>query len=103
MGTASWALPVGILSAIVVVSFGFVWWWFPRAYRRGVKADMDRVDEDRRQRAMAENSEATSMNGDVEANAGAATGDGTMPAAPPPARLPKATTFKYTPQAYTAY
>lgn len=101
MGAASYAIPVGVLSAIVVASLVFVWWWFPKAYRKGVKADMDRVDQERemRDRHRAEHgSEATSINGDVEANAG--TGEG-MPAAPPPAKHPS--TFKYTPAAYTAY
>lgn len=35
MGVASWAIPVGVLAAIVIVAFVFVWWWFPRAWNKG--------------------------------------------------------------------
>lgn len=42
----AWAIPVGVLGAICVAMFVFIWWWFPRHYRKGVTADMDRVDEE---------------------------------------------------------
>lgn len=45
MGAASWAVPVGILAAIVVIAFAFVWWWFPRAWNRGNKKETDLVQE----------------------------------------------------------
>jgi len=45
MGAASWAVPVGILAAIVVVAFAFIWWWFPRAWQSGVNADFRDVEE----------------------------------------------------------
>ncbi|GAB7344335.1 hypothetical protein MBLNU457_2200t1 [Dothideomycetes sp. NU457] len=45
MGVASWAIPVGILAAIVVVAFAFVWWWFPRAWQSGVNAEARMVEE----------------------------------------------------------
>lgn len=35
MGVTSWAIPVGVLAAIVIVCFVFVWWWFPRAWNKG--------------------------------------------------------------------
>jgi len=54
MGASSWAIPVGILAAIVVVGFAFFWWWFPRTWRGGVKQDDSKLDdmspEDREQR-----------------------------------------------------
>lgn len=45
MGAASWAIPVGVLGGIVVVSFVFVWMWFPRAWQKGVNADTRQVNE----------------------------------------------------------
>lgn len=87
MGAASWAIPVGVLAALSVVMFIFIWWWFPRHYRKGVKADQDQWDEERRQRDLraVQNGEG----GDVEMGA-----DGV--------RVP-AKTFVYTPPAYTVY
>jgi len=81
MGTASWALPVGVLAGICVLMFAFFWWWFPRHWAKGVQADIDEVDEARRQRELA------AQGGDVELGAAAA----------------KPKTFTYTPPAYTAY
>lgn len=111
MSTTTWALPVGILAALCVLMFAFIWWWFPRAYRKGVKADMDRVDEDRRNR---EAYEATQRDLELQADANAAMErNGGEDGAPPGyARTadeggntvtapPK--TFKYTPPAYTSY
>jgi hypothetical protein len=40
MGTASWAVPTGVLAAIVGVGFIFFWFWFPRTWRRGVEAEL---------------------------------------------------------------
>lgn len=45
MGVASWAVPVGVLAAIVVVAFVFVWWWFPRAWNKGNKKEAETVLE----------------------------------------------------------
>lgn len=45
MGASAWAVPVGVLAAIVIVSFGFIWWWFPRAWTKGVNDDMRNVEE----------------------------------------------------------
>jgi len=45
MGAASWAIPVGVLGGIVVISFIFVWMWFPRAWQKGVNADTRVVNE----------------------------------------------------------
>lgn len=90
MGAAAWAIPVGVLAGLCTCMFVFVWWWFPRHYRKGVQADMDRVDGERRERR--EREEAHRM-ADLEAG-----GDGTGTVVAKPT-----TTFKYTPQAYTAY
>jgi len=88
MGAATWAVPVGVLAAIAVACLVFVWWWFPRYYQKGVQADMDRVDEDRRQRELA----AQHLDGDLELG-----GEGGAGAPKKP------TTFKYNPPAYTSY
>lgn len=45
MGAASWAIPVGILCAIVVVALAFVWWWFPRAWQKGINDDARAIAE----------------------------------------------------------
>lgn len=34
------AVPVGILAAICVCMFVFMFWWFPRHYQKGIKMDM---------------------------------------------------------------
>lgn len=68
MGAAAWATPVGILAGIVVAMFAFIWWWFPRHYRKGVQAEMDLVDEAKRQReAAAVEAAARGENIDLEA------------------------------------
>ncbi|KAK4631009.1 hypothetical protein CLAFUW4_03312 [Fulvia fulva] len=53
MGAAAWATPVGVLAGLAVAMFVFIWWWFPRHYRKGIQDDMDRVDEAKRQRELA--------------------------------------------------
>lgn len=45
MGSSSWAIPVGVLSAIVVLAFVFVWWWFPRAWLHGTREEIRAVEE----------------------------------------------------------
>lgn len=45
MGVASWAVPVGVLSAIIVIAFAFFWWWFPRAWGHGVDHNNAQVVE----------------------------------------------------------
>lgn len=82
MGTASWAIPVGVLAALCGAMFIFIWWWFPRYYKKGVKADMDRVD--------AERAEREAGSGGVELENG-------VPV------VKKPTTFAYHPPAYTSY
>nr|POE68692.1 hypothetical protein CFP56_77043 [Quercus suber] len=90
MGTASWAIPVGVLAGLCGIMFIFIWWWFPRVYKRGVQADMDRVDEDIRLRNAAALQE--------EGNAEMAVGEDGQPIPPK-----KPTTFTYQPPAYTSY
>lgn len=111
MGTTTWALPVGILAGLCVLMFVFIWWWFPRAYKRGVKADMDRVDEDNRNRAAYDEAQRDlEMQANANAAAGVEGGEGAPPeyakdgtiTTPAPAAAPP-TTFKYTPPAYTVY
>lgn len=43
MGAASWAVPVGVLGAIVAVGLIFLWFWFPRAWQHGVNSDTAEV------------------------------------------------------------
>lgn len=45
MGTSTWAVPVGVLTTIVVVSLIFVWIWFPRAWVYGTRADARDVEQ----------------------------------------------------------
>jgi len=78
------ALPVGILAAICILMFIFIWWWFPRHWKKGVKADQDEWDEARRQRDAREI--------ELEAQRQAGQGDGSAPPAyteakPPPPKL----------------
>lgn len=35
----SWAIPVGVLSGIVVAGLIAIWFWFPRAWQKGVNSD----------------------------------------------------------------
>lgn len=113
MSATTWALPVGILAGLCVLMFIFIWWWFPRAYRKGVKADMDRVDEDRRNRDAIEAAQRD-LEMQADANAALETNGGTGTDAPPPDYTKTAgeggqtvtappRTFKYTPPAYTSY
>ena len=34
-----WAIPVGSLGGLVVAGFIVLWWWFPRAWQKGVNSD----------------------------------------------------------------
>ncbi|KAK5682324.1 hypothetical protein LTS10_005450 [Elasticomyces elasticus] len=40
MGRQAWVIPVAVLGAIVALGLIFVWWWFPRAWKKGDKDDM---------------------------------------------------------------
>jgi len=40
-------VPVAVLASICVAMFVFVWWWFPRHYRKGVNQDMAIIDAER--------------------------------------------------------
>ena len=89
MGVASFALPVGVLAGICICMFVFFCWWFPRYWKKGLKADMDEVDEARRVREMTA-ARQQSEGGDIEA------GGTEIPMQPPK-------TFRYTPPVVTAY
>ncbi|KAK3716130.1 hypothetical protein LTR37_006575 [Vermiconidia calcicola] len=97
MAAATWALPVGILSTLCVLMFIFMWWWFPRTFRKGIRADMDRVDEDRRVREMSA-AQQREQEGNIELGMGKTTGDGS--AVHPPPYQPA---VAYHPPAYTSY
>lgn len=97
MGTSAWAIPVGVLAGICAAGLIFVWWWFPRTWAKGNKAEMEAIEEDRRIRdahVTRQMDAEQAVGGD-----GAAAGEGGTTA--PPAQHPS--TFKYTPPAYTAY
>lgn len=40
----SWVIPVASLSAIVVAMTIFIWLWFPHAYKKGVKSDLEELN-----------------------------------------------------------
>ncbi|KIW73803.1 hypothetical protein PV04_01893 [Phialophora macrospora] len=40
-------VPVAVLASICVAMFVFIWWWFPRHYRKGVADDMYTMDRER--------------------------------------------------------
>jgi formate hydrogenlyase subunit 3/multisubunit Na+/H+ antiporter MnhD subunit len=46
-------VPVAVLASICVAMFVFVWWWFPRHYRKGVEQDMNIIDGERGERDAA--------------------------------------------------
>ena len=45
MGVAAYVVPMSVLAAVVVVSLIAVWIWFPKAYRKGVRADESVVNQ----------------------------------------------------------
>ena len=76
----------------------FIWWWFPRTWRKGVQEDIDRVDGERRARELraAQQQEAERAAGDLEAGGDGAAVDSAAAGA---AKKP----FVYTAPAYTTY
>jgi hypothetical protein len=36
-----WAIPVGCLGGLVVAGLIVLWWWFPRAWQKGINSDHD--------------------------------------------------------------
>lgn len=46
-------VPVAVLAAISVAMFVFIWWWFPRHYRKGVDMDLAIMDDEQRQMSMS--------------------------------------------------
>lgn len=34
-----WAIPVGVLTGLVAVGLVLLWWWFPRAWQKGIDSD----------------------------------------------------------------
>ncbi|EHK21737.1 uncharacterized protein TRIVIDRAFT_81610 [Trichoderma virens Gv29-8] len=46
----SWVIPVACLSAICGVAFVFIWWWFPRMWKRGTQQEMELLARERAER-----------------------------------------------------
>jgi len=42
--TLSTAMPAGILGGLAAAMLIFIWWWFPRTYRRGIAKDTTELD-----------------------------------------------------------
>ena len=42
-------IPIASLSAIVVAGTIFIWWWFPRTWKKGNEQELDIMDEEQRQ------------------------------------------------------
>lgn len=61
MGTPTWAIPVGVLGGLIACMLVFMWWWFPRAWQKGVNSDVREahgpvgVDDDIRELQRARN------------------------------------------------
>ena len=90
MGAPAWAIPVGVLGGLCLACLGFIWWYIPRLYTRGVQADINRValEKTERERQAAALREANGENVDLEAGE---------------VVRPVVKEFKYTPPAFTAY
>ncbi|OAP58230.1 hypothetical protein AYL99_07320 [Fonsecaea erecta] len=43
-------VPVAVLASLCVAMFLFIWWWFPRHYKKGVEQDMNIMDSERAER-----------------------------------------------------
>ncbi|KAJ9658775.1 hypothetical protein H2198_003521 [Neophaeococcomyces mojaviensis] len=85
----AWAIPVGVLAGLCVAMFIFIWWWFPRHYKKGIAMDMAMYDEQRQERELAQ----------AQANA-----DGNAADAPAGnIAKPQITHHTYVPPAYTSY
>jgi hypothetical protein len=44
MGTPTWAIPVGVLGALVVIGLIWLLWAFPRAWKKGQASDKAEID-----------------------------------------------------------
>lgn len=60
------AIPVGVLAALAVAMFVFMFWWFPRHWQKGVRMDMAEYDQARREREAAMEEGAAGGNVNVE-------------------------------------
>lgn len=97
MGSTGWIIPVAVLSSICVVALAFVWWYIPRAWNKGVRADMARIDANRAERAAraARQAEQDEM-ADLEAGDAGAGKEAQVVET-------QKKGFKYAPPAYTVY
>lgn len=91
MGTPSWAIPVGVLGGLCLACLGFIWWYIPRLYTKGVQSDMNRVAAEKAERECQAAALREANGEDIDLEAG-----GAQVVAPKKE-------FKYMPQAYTAY
>ncbi|KAB5581025.1 hypothetical protein GE09DRAFT_1256167, partial [Coniochaeta sp. 2T2.1] len=44
MANLSILLPCAVLGSICAAMLAFIWWWFPRAWNKGTKGDVDAID-----------------------------------------------------------
>lgn len=43
--TAPWVIPISVLAAVVVIGLVFIWFWFPRAWTKGIRSDHAELDQ----------------------------------------------------------
>ncbi|KAK4936523.1 hypothetical protein LTR10_022630 [Elasticomyces elasticus] len=57
VSTVSYAMPAGVLGGLCAAMILFIWWWFPRTWKRGVaqeNAELDGVGSaERREQAVS--------------------------------------------------
>jgi hypothetical protein len=46
MTNSSVLVPVVTLASICVCMFVFIWWWFPRHYKKGLRQDVEIIDSE---------------------------------------------------------
>ncbi|KAL6787404.1 hypothetical protein J3E68DRAFT_431795 [Trichoderma sp. SZMC 28012] len=46
----SWVIPVASLSCICGIAFIFVWWWFPRMWKKGTHEEFELAARERAER-----------------------------------------------------
>lgn len=57
------AVPVGVLAGLAVLMFIFMFWWFPRHWQKGVRMDMEEVDQARRERELTMSQTTSELEG----------------------------------------
>ncbi|KAL7940235.1 hypothetical protein V8C42DRAFT_356373 [Trichoderma barbatum] len=46
----SWVIPVASLSSLCGAAFIFVWWWFPRMWKKGTQQEIELAARERAER-----------------------------------------------------